>query len=298
MATAPILAVVTGGNKGIGLEICRALASKPGVVCILTARDTARGRAARDALVAEGTPGNQLLFRQLDVCDGASVRDFAEWLATDPQSPAQGVGAGGAAGLNVLVSNAAIAFKAADPTPFAGQARPTIATNVFGAWAVVDALLPLLRAAGAVPQGFGARVVSVASQAGSGALARMAPALRQRIVPGRDAASNVDAASLLRLAETFVADVEAGRHADRGWPNTCYGTSKALLIGLTRALDRAEATVRCESCCPGYCCTDMSSRRGPRSPAKGAETPVWLALSERSGAGGGFFYDKSELPLG
>ena len=51
--------------------------------------------------------------------------------------------------------------------------------------------------------------------------------------------------------------------------------------------------------CPGYCATNMSSYKGPRSAAKGAETPVWLALEEDLPAGqmtGGLWHDKHVIP--
>lgn len=49
-----------------------------------------------------------------------------------------------------------------------------------------------------------------------------------------------------------------------------------------------------------YCATDMSSWRGPRSAAKGAETPAWLASApfsaeELASMQGKFFYDKREI---
>ena len=56
-----------------------------------------------------------------------------------------------------------------------------------------------------------------------------------------------------------------------------------------------------QACCPGYCATQMSSFKGPRSAAKGAETPVWLALGQHAleqvvplpQRTGGFWQDKA-----
>lgn len=59
-------AVVTGGNKGIGLEICRGLASN-GIRVILTARDEKKGIKAVEQLKACGL--THVLFHQLDVKD-------------------------------------------------------------------------------------------------------------------------------------------------------------------------------------------------------------------------------------
>ena len=62
---------------------------------------------------------------------------------------------------DLLINNAAIAFKAADPTPFDKQTAPTLAVNYYGTVAVTEAVLPLLLASDADP-----RVVNVASMAG------------------------------------------------------------------------------------------------------------------------------------
>ena len=57
---------------------------------------------------------------------------------------------------------------------------------------------------------------------------------------------------------------EAGEHGRAGWPNTCYGVSKAALNALTRiqARDLAGRQILVNSCCPGWCATDMSSNSG------------------------------------
>jgi len=95
----------------------------------------------------------------------------------------------------------------------------------------------------------------------------------------------------------FVGAAEAGEHEERGWSNTCYGTSKAGMVGLARVLARLERGdgVKVNACCPGYCKTDMTSHKGHRTPAKGAETPVWLALGGAGEITGGFFKDKVEV---
>lgn len=73
------IAVVTGGNRGIGFEICRELAAL-GIDVVLTARDADKGAAACELLRgAEGA----VKFRQLDVADEASIRDFAGWAQTE-----------------------------------------------------------------------------------------------------------------------------------------------------------------------------------------------------------------------
>ena len=63
--------------------------------------------------------------------------------------------------IDILVNNAAIAFKGSDPTPFAQQAWPTINTNYFGTLRLTEGLLPLIEKSTRSP-----RIVNVASSAG------------------------------------------------------------------------------------------------------------------------------------
>ncbi|BAT81885.1 hypothetical protein VIGAN_09098000 [Vigna angularis var. angularis] len=71
-------AVVTGANKGIGLEIVRQLASE-GIKVVLTATNEERGLQALETLKASGL-SHLLLFHQLDVAHAASVAAFAAFI--------------------------------------------------------------------------------------------------------------------------------------------------------------------------------------------------------------------------
>jgi (+)-neomenthol dehydrogenase len=66
--------VVTGGNRGIGLEICRQLASK-GITVVLTARDEIRGIEAVSALGM-----HNVVFHQLEVGDQSSAASLADFV--------------------------------------------------------------------------------------------------------------------------------------------------------------------------------------------------------------------------
>jgi len=136
---------VTGGNRGIGLEVCRQLAAK-GLRVILTARDPAKAEAAAASLGGAG----RVVAATLDVTDLPGARRLADDLA------AQGLN------VDVLVNNAAVLVAesaGAMETPIA-EFRRTFDTNVFGAISVSQAFVP-----GMVSRKYG-RVVNVSSLAG------------------------------------------------------------------------------------------------------------------------------------
>jgi NAD(P)-dependent dehydrogenase (short-subunit alcohol dehydrogenase family) len=131
------VALVTGANRGIGLEVCRQLAAH-GHDVIAGSRDE-----------ANGPPGFRVA--QLDVTDAASVERLAAELDR----------------LDILVNNAAILYdtwaraSAAD----LAEVQQALETNLFGAWRMALAFLPHLRDS-AHP-----RIVNVSS--GSGSISEM-----------------------------------------------------------------------------------------------------------------------------
>ena len=140
------VAVVTGANKGIGLEIARQLA-REGVTVFIGSRDEDRGRAAAEKLRAEGLDARPL---RLDVTDDASVAAAASLLEKSPGR------------LDILVNNAGIAIDDAPPSRISMDVlRRTYETNVFGVVRVTQALLPLLRRSDA------GRIVNLSSGLGS-----------------------------------------------------------------------------------------------------------------------------------
>ena len=139
------IALVTGANRGIGLEVVRQLAQR-GFTTVLGSRDLEKGRAAAEALV-----GVEVDPRRLDVADPDSVRELASGLEDDYGR------------LDVLVNNAGILY---DTWESGLQAdldvvHEALETNLFGAWRTAQACLPLLR------RSQHGRVVNVSSGAAS-----------------------------------------------------------------------------------------------------------------------------------
>ncbi|MFC0599169.1 SDR family oxidoreductase [Streptomyces palmae] len=142
------IALVTGGNRGIGREVCAQLAER-GHTVLLAARSPRAAEAAAGELTAAG--GGTVHPLRLDVTEEDGVRAAAEWVA-------QRYGR-----LDVLVNNAAVGYDTWQRAVTADldAVRETAETNLYGPWRMVRAFAPLLRAAGHP------RVVNVSSEAGS-----------------------------------------------------------------------------------------------------------------------------------
>ncbi len=146
MTTDKKVALITGANKGIGLEIARQL-GKQGIVVILGSRDPQRGQAAADTLKGEGIDAHTLKLEVTDAADRAAALAFLQ----------EHFGR-----LDVLVNNAGVMLEAEGVTPEV-LAR-TYDANVIAPFFLTETLLPLLKAA---PAG---RVVHHSSGLGSLAL--------------------------------------------------------------------------------------------------------------------------------
>ncbi len=141
------ITLVTGGNRGIGLEVCRQLALQ-GHTVLLCSRDRAKGEEAARTL---SVPGAKIIPRQVDITDASSIIKLRAAIENEWGR------------LDVLVNNASINFDYQQTTVNAelNDVRRTLETNLFGAWRMCQALLPLIRKSGH------GRIVNVSSEAGS-----------------------------------------------------------------------------------------------------------------------------------
>ncbi|MCA9394050.1 MAG: SDR family oxidoreductase [Candidatus Omnitrophica bacterium] len=155
----PRVAVVTGANRGIGLEICRQLAAAGDIKVMATSRDEAKGRAAVAQLSAEGLRAE---WYQLDVTDAVSIRRCVDDITTAHQH------------IDILINNAGIfpdtqgASASSWPSVFDADLdtmRRGMETNVYGPLRLCQEIVPHMK-----KRGYG-RIVNMSS--GMGQLTHM-----------------------------------------------------------------------------------------------------------------------------
>ena len=149
------IALVTGANQGVGLQVAKELVAH-GVTVLVGSRNFERGEAAAKEI------GPGAIAIQLDVTDRVSIADAAKRIRTEFDR------------LDLLVQNAAISNTRKGSLPVQeyfkisrasnaslDEVRAVWETNVFGVLAVYQAMLPLLR------ESSDARIVNVSSGVGS-----------------------------------------------------------------------------------------------------------------------------------
>src|SRR5215204_1262516 len=134
------VALVSGGNRGIGLEVCRQLAGR-GITVVMGSRDAEQGRDAASNL------SDSVVVHQLDVSESESVERLA-------RSVEEEFGR-----LDVLVNNAAISNDEGQRGVDADldRVKESLEANLFGAWRLCEIAIPLMRR-----NGYG-RIVNVST---------------------------------------------------------------------------------------------------------------------------------------
>ena len=235
------VALITGANKGIGLEIARQL-GKQNITVLIGARDESRGQEAANRLRDEGIDAR---FVRLDVADQATIGAAGALIEREFGK------------LDILVNNAAIFIDNAPPSQLDIEVlRRTYDTNFFGAFAVLKAMMPLLK------QSAAARIVNMSSGLGS---------LAQTGDPGYEFAE----ANLLAY-------------------NSSKTALNALTVQFANEL--RGSPIKINSADPGYVATDMNNQSGYRTVEQGAKVVVRLATLPADGPSGGFFDENGALP--
>lgn len=209
------IALVSGGNRGLGFETCRQLAAR-GHRVILTCRDSSRGERAIQRLAEEGLRVDHL---PLDVTDAASVSELAAEVRRRHGR------------LDILVNNAGILPDPMDPEASSvlrasiDTIRQAFETNTLGPLRLCQALVPLMR-----EHDYG-RVVNVSS--GMGQLDQM---------NGRFPAYRLSKTALNALTRILADELQGSNilvnSVCPGWVRTDMGGANA-----TRAVEEGVDTI-------------------------------------------------------
>jgi NAD(P)-dependent dehydrogenase (short-subunit alcohol dehydrogenase family) len=238
------VAVVTGGNRGVGLEVCRRL-SNLGYAVVLGSRDLRRAEIAAKEIDPEG---DRIVPCHIEVDNSVNIAALGEWVK-------ERFGR-----VDAVVNNASTApdlWAMAGNTDLSPVAE-ALDINLFGAWRVTQALLPMLRSS---PR---PRVVNVSSEGGSIA----------RIAGGRPAYT-VSKAALNALTRMLAAEL----YRDGILVN-------AVCPGWT-----TQEGGKGGSAGPGG-----ASAGSGRTAAQGAASVVWAVTIPNGGPTGTFTRDGREIP--
>ena len=129
------IAVVTGGNRGIGLEVCRQLAKEDNIQVILTSRNSNSGNSACETLKDEGL---EVSFHQLDVSNLESIENFVSFLEKEHGK------------LDILVNNAGILIDGNNPEKNSilkadlETIKTTMEVNTYGPFLLNQRIVPLM----------------------------------------------------------------------------------------------------------------------------------------------------------
>jgi NAD(P)-dependent dehydrogenase (short-subunit alcohol dehydrogenase family) len=190
------IALVTGGNRGIGLEICRQL-SRLGVHVVLGSRNTAQGTTAARELVSLG---GKVEAQKLDVSSAQSIKDCMESMRKQFGR------------LDILVNNAGIMNEDDDSDPD-GELRilrETMETNVYGALLLSRLAIPIMKS-----RRYG-RIVNLSSSMGS--LAEMGAGY----IGYRMSKTGINVVTRVLAAETQGMGILINS-VDPGWVQTAMG---------------------------------------------------------------------------
>ncbi|CAN1729018.1 (+)-neomenthol dehydrogenase, partial [Linum perenne] len=282
-------AVVTGGNKGIGYEICKQLASN-GILVVLTARDRDRGLQAVQQLIEhDSSLADNIVFQQLDVTNTSSISSLASFIKTQFGK------------LDILVNNAGIlgadwredVLKAVTYNEVIQKinwnevtinkyelAEECLKTNYYGPNQMVETFLPLLQLSDSP------RIVNVSSMAGTLKVVK-----NEWAIGVLGDADNLAEETVEVVLKRFMEDFKEGLLETKGWPSfsPTYCVSKACLNAYTRIIAKKYPNFCINCVCPGFVKTDINLQVGPKTTEEGAKGPVMLALLPDGSPSGRFF---------
>ncbi len=249
--------LVTGANRGIGLEICRQL-SESGHRIILTSRDEAQGIAAAASL-----KGN-VIAKQLDVTSELSIKKLYNDLNSMVGS------------LDVLINNAGVGTGSETyRNNRYERAKLFVKSKLSIAYSPLRRLMPLVKKTGVAGKRSGALDIEITSVRAIMDTNLYGPWMMiQTFIPMLEKS---DDAQIINISSGMGSFSQLSGHYSG------YSLSKYALNALTIMLtDELKAKgIRINAMCPGWVKTRMGGPNAPLNVSEGADTAVWLVNSEQ-----------------
>jgi NAD(P)-dependent dehydrogenase (short-subunit alcohol dehydrogenase family) len=264
------IVLVTGGNRGIGLEICRQL-DELGYKIILGSRNPEKGTEAAKTL------SEKVIVKQLDITNEESIQQLFTYIDSCFGK------------LDVLINNAAIGeinhgYKSdifGNVKNFMDKELPVLSHSI-------KSIIPLMRKTGIAPE---------RENVGNISLNKVRLLLETNLF-GAWRMIQVFLPLLSRSDSGRIINISSGMgeldSLTGEYPS--YSLSKAYLNALTImfANELKNKAISVNAMCPGWVRTDSGGRNAPRSVSQGADTVVWLT-TEKDIPTGKFFRDRKEI---
>lgn len=249
--------IVTGGNRGIGLEICRQLDAL-GHKVILGSRDLDKCRQAALSI------SQHVIAKQLDITDETSVRVLFEFVRNEFGS------------LDVLINNAGLGSNHFEQgNAIVSGAKSMLKTKLPGARQLIKLIKPVLKRSGIVAR----------AKTGSDIPLDQVKYIMETNLYGP-----------WRMIQTFLPLLQKGRNGriinissgmgefsslSSDYPDYRLSKSSLNVLTIMLAEELINKGISINAMCPGWVKTDMGGPDAQREVSEGADTAVWLATEKK-----------------
>jgi len=268
--TGQLKVLVTGGNAGIGLALCKQLATENNIHVFLGSRDEERGKEAVNSIL-QAAPDAKVTLVVIDVASTASVQAAAASLADEKP-------------FHAIVNNAGVGLAQVGVT-----ADDILNVNVYGAKRVNEAFLPLLN-----PEG--GRLVGTSSGVASSYAGNSFQGKPMGLLPSAERAPLQSSdVTWAQLEQIMAREKELGYGEGQAAAYAAYGLSKAVLTAYYMSLAREHPRLVVSTCSPGFIATAMTAGFGASLQPEQGTVSLKKCILGHLGACKGWYYGSDGL---